>query len=469
MSGYKFSRVWAMTTSNPIEVARETLKQLSARKLLPTPENFERVFNELTRTPVSRENRLAAQLLRALESQTRNNVQSRIVMSRLQQAVDDDHWEQIPQLAIDCMRDILKDSDLTQPWGALINDLIRAWDLRQPDLPQNFKQTTLERVLINYGNQPEELNLKLNALIANWGVPPSQREELAGDNTPQTGAADAAAATEAPAPDNDTAAWGTWQRMLAYALKHGLEPRLANTPELQQDLEQLIDELERLHNGAELDAYLPRLRSFMIRLELQSQQEGRLVSSLASMLQLMLENIAELNHSDSYLVGQVTGLQEVLSHQPLSMQQLYQLETSLREVIRKQGSLKSSLDEAANSLRALLDSFINRLAQITDSTDEFQNKINQHSARLKSTTDVGELNHIIADLVDDTVEMQQGLTMSRGELVTAREQVEAAESRIKELESALESASAKVKEDQLTGAYNRRGLVEHFQREIGRT
>lgn len=471
MSGYKFSRVWAMTTNNPIEVARETLKQLSARKLLPTPENFERVFNELTRTPVSRENRLAAQLARALESLAHDNVQSRVAMSRLQQAVDDDRWEQIPQLAIDCMREVLKDNDLAQSWGALINDLIRAWDMRQPDLTQNFKQTTLERVLINYGNQPEELNRKLSALVANWGAPPSQRE---GNTAPPQAAetAEAEAATQAsPAAagaDLD-GAWSTWQRTLAYALKHGLEPRLENTPELQQDLEDLIDELERLRTGEELDAYLPRLRGFMIRLELQSQQEGRLVTSLASLLKLMLDNIAELNHQDSFLVGQVSSLQDILSHQPLSMQQLYQLETSLREVIRKQGSLKNSLDEAANSLRALLDSFINRLAQITDSTDEFQSKINQHSARLKTTTDVGELNHIIADLVDDTVEMQQGLSQSRDELVTAREQVEAAENRIKELETALESASAKVKEDQLTGAYNRRGLAEHFQREIGRT
>ena len=65
--------------------------------------------------------------------------------------------------------------------------------------------------------------------------------------------------------------------------------------------------------------------------------------------------------------------------------------------------------------------------------------------------------------------MQQNLNLSRDELVTAREQVEAAEQRIEDLEIALQAASAKVKEDQLTGVYNRRGLAEHFQREISRT
>jgi diguanylate cyclase len=86
MHDYRFLRVWAMTTNNPIEIARETLKQLSVRKLLPTPDNFEQVFNELSQTPNARENRLGAQLLRALESQATHTVQSHLALSRLQQA-----------------------------------------------------------------------------------------------------------------------------------------------------------------------------------------------------------------------------------------------------------------------------------------------------------------------------------------------------------------------------------------------
>jgi hypothetical protein len=45
--------------------------------------------------------------------------------------------------------------------------------LRLPDLPQHHKQAALERVLINFGNQPEELNLKLSALVRNWSAPPA--------------------------------------------------------------------------------------------------------------------------------------------------------------------------------------------------------------------------------------------------------------------------------------------------------
>lgn len=452
-----------MTTQNPIEVARETLKQLSMRKLLPTPENFERVYHELTQTPIERDNKLGTQLLRALETIPAESPQTKTSLLRIKQATDESRWEQLPQLAIDFLRLALTESNLTQTWGSLIQSLIRSWDLRLPDLPQHHKQAALERVLINYGNQPEELNTKLSALVKNWSAPASQREALVIPDDPAS--VDSTISTVA---GQDNSSWPLWQRTLAFALKHGLEPRLISMPDMVESLEALIRELNQVCDDASLNVYMPKLRGFMIKLELQTQQEGRLVSGLTNLLRLLLDNVAEINRSDDYLVGQVHSLQEVLSHQPLSMQQVYQLETSLKEVIRKQGMLKSTLDEATSSLRTLLDRFISRLALMTDTTDDFHSKISKHSEKLKQTSNVEELSGIIGSLMEDTSLMQLDLTRSRDELLSAREQVEAAEQRINELENALEAASAKVKEDQLTGAYNRRGLAEHFQREISR-
>ncbi|QBJ78827.1 GGDEF domain-containing protein [Aquitalea sp. USM4] len=455
-----------MTTQNPIEVARETLKQLSLRKLLPTPENFERVYHELTQTPIERDNKLGTQLLRALETIPAESPQTKTLLLRIKQATDESRWELLPQLAIDFLKLALSQTNLSQPWGSLIQNLIRSWDLRLPDLPQHHKQAALERVLINFGNQPEELNLKLSALVRNWSAPASQRDPI--EVLDAGGALTDTPAESTSQPASNSSSWPLWQRTLAFALKHGLEPRLISMPDMCESLEALIRELDQVSDDASLNVYMPKLRSFMLKLELQTQQEGRLVSGLTNLLRLLLDNVAEINRSDDYLVGQVHSLQEVLSHQPLSMQQVYQLETSLKEVIRKQGMLKSTLDEATSSLRTLLDRFISRLAQMTDSTDDFHSKISKHSEKLKNTSNVEDLGKVVSALMEDTSLMQLDLTRSRDELLAAREQVEAAEQRITELESALEAASAKVKEDQLTGAYNRRGLAEHFQREISR-
>ncbi|MCD5363453.1 MULTISPECIES: GGDEF domain-containing protein [Chromobacterium] len=451
-----------MTTQNPIEVARETLKQLTVRKLLPTPENFERVYHELTQTPVDRDNKLAVLLLRALETLPQDSVQAKVTLTRLKQVFDENRWEQAPQLIIDFLRSTLNTNQQQHSWGTLIQNLIRNWDLRLPNMPQHHKQSTLERVLINYGNQPDELNQKLATLIQNWT-----------QSAPPGGPANTAAEAAAPTASGDNEenlgdSWLAWQRTLAFALKHGLEPRLTSYPELVDALETLLNELNQVADDATLNAYMPKLRAFMIKLELQSQQDNRLVSAMTNLLRLLLENIAELNQSDTYLVGQVNTLQDILSHEPLSMQQVYQMESSLKDVIRKQGQLKTSLDEAASSLRSLLDRFISRLAMMTDSTDDFQNKIKDHSDRIKQSQNVEELGSIIGLLMEDTSLMQLDLTRSRDELLSAKEQVEAAEQRIAELEGALEAASAKVREDQLTGAFNRRGLAEHFQREISR-
>ena len=40
-----------MTEKKPFEIARETLKQITTRKLMPTPVNYQAIYNELAGTP----------------------------------------------------------------------------------------------------------------------------------------------------------------------------------------------------------------------------------------------------------------------------------------------------------------------------------------------------------------------------------------------------------------------------------
>jgi diguanylate cyclase len=464
-----------MTTQNPIDLARETLKQLTSRKLLPTPENFERVYHEIANVPLERENKLAQQLLRALESQGNHQAAgARTLMMRMRQAVTEAKWEQLPQLVVDYLRQTLHEKELSQSWGELIQDLVRQWDLRLANLPQSHKQIALERVLINFGNQPEELNHKLYNLLQNWSLSPAARpaaqcpEAAPAAEPAASNAASSPAAPPASGMPFSENSWRQWRKTFGFVLKQGIGPQLSTYPDLLDKLDRLLDELDQVSEEEGLSAFVPKIRAFMIKLELHAVQKDRMVTALSNLLGLLLENVAELNRDDNFLVGQIASLQDVLAQQPLSMHQVYHLETSLKEVIRKQGALKSSLDQAASSLRALLDSFLSRLAQMTDSTDDFHNKIGKHSQRLRETQDVAEIGTIINSLMEDTSAMQLNLIHSRDELATAHEQVQVAEKRIKELEGALESASTKVREDQLTGAYNRRGLAEHFEREISR-
>lgn len=51
LSGVAFPCRLHMALTNPSEIARETLKQLSARRLAPTPDNYRALFDEIGSPP----------------------------------------------------------------------------------------------------------------------------------------------------------------------------------------------------------------------------------------------------------------------------------------------------------------------------------------------------------------------------------------------------------------------------------
>ena len=457
-----------MTTHNPIDTARETLKQLTQRKLLPTPDNFERVYSEIMGVPAdARTNKLADLLLRAYESLPADEPSSKIAIAKLRRAVNDEKWELVPQLTLELADLKHRNRQLTQNWGSLIQDLMKAWEIRTPGLSQNYKQSALERLLLSFGNAPDELNDKLHNLVKSWLQPVAgQNEQPETDAVPGVASSGPVATVASEVDDSEHCQ--AWKDVLDYTLKFGIEPRLVHYPELAQHFSDTRTALDSVHSSRDVDNFFPQLRSFLIRLELQSHDDERLVTSLSNLMQLMLQNVAELNRSDSYLVGQISGLQQLLAQPNISIQHIYQLEASLKEVIHKQGKLKHSLDEATSSLRVLLDTFLDKLSLMSNSTGDFQQRLQHYSASIRDTQDVSQLNDILQLLLSDTADMQSNLSESHGELLAARNEVYSAQQRITELEQALEEASAKIKEDQLTGAYNRRGLEEHFEREISR-
>jgi len=78
------------------------------------------------------------------------------------------------------------------------------------------------------------------------------------------------------------------------------------------------------------------------------------------------------------------------------------------------------------------------------------------------------LSHLLDDIMQDTRIIQASALRSHEELLTTKKQADEAENRIKELEQELMQVSELVREDQLTGALNRRGLDEAIGVELKR-
>lgn len=185
------------------------------------------------------------------------------------------------------------------------------------------------------------------------------------------------------------------------------------------------------------------------------------------MLRLLLRNIDELVLDDNWLSGQIEMLRELVEAKP-QPRQLDDAGRRLRELISKQGQLKHSLVETQRDLREMLAGFVDQLAQFAETTGTYHDRIGNCAQRIAQARDITEIKPLLEEVMLETRSIQDEARRSRDELMTARTQATDAEQRIVALQAELEETSRLMRHDQLTGALNRRGLEEMFQKEAAR-
>lgn len=204
-----------------------------------------------------------------------------------------------------------------------------------------------------------------------------------------------------------------------------------------------------------------------MRVELIGAEEEGIKNDLLNLLRLLVDNISELVADDQWLQGQIAVVQTIISS-PLEKALIKDAEKSLKEVIFKQGTLKHSLTEARHNFKQMITVFVGRLGAMSDSTGQYQGKVEGYADRLAKTDDITQINDIVESLMHDTRMMQTDIMRSREILVEQQNDAVAAEEKIRKLEQELSDLSDKVRIDQLTGVLNRRGLDEAFVNEIAR-
>jgi diguanylate cyclase len=179
----------------------------------------------------------------------------------------------------------------------------------------------------------------------------------------------------------------------------------------------------------------------------------------------MFENISELSQDEHWLKGQMDALMTA-SAPPLTLRRLDDVERRLKDVIFKQRDAKGHALQAQEEMRKMLATFIERLSQITKSSDSFHAQM-EESARLieqaKSLTDIAP---VLKEVMLATRNMAHDSKTSYDELMAMREHVTNTEAEIAKLHQELDRVSALARHDPLTGALNRKGLDEAMDREI---
>ncbi|RJG00045.1 diguanylate cyclase [Noviherbaspirillum saxi] len=258
------------------------------------------------------------------------------------------------------------------------------------------------------------------------------------------------------------------RELLVRTLTLALGSLLRNAPELAEESEMLASSARNATTEPALNDISARLKQLCFRIELKADDLAEEHELLLRLFQLLLENIGELLEDDSWLSGQLANVQDLLSG-PLSRSALLDATRSLKEVIYKQGVLKHSLKEAKVTVKNMMITFIDRLGEVATSTGDFHKKMGNYSQKISQAKDIIELNHILEDVMRDTRLAQTEVLRSQEDIIAAKQEVQEAEARIEQLESQLEQMSELVREDQLTGSLNRRGLDDAYEREVARS
>ncbi len=237
----------------------------------------------------------------------------------------------------------------------------------------------------------------------------------------------------------------------------------------------LVDESESLGNAVKqaqteqaLNDIAAKLKQLCFRIELQSGDSAEQQELLLRLFKLLLENVGELLDDDCWMHGQIHMVKNLISG-PINYRDLEDATRSLKEVIYKQGVLKHSLSEAKGTLKNMMSTFIERLGVVAENSSDYHQKIDLYTKKISQTEDIDVLHNILNEVLRETRIVQTEALRSRDEMIAARHEVQEAESRIQQLESQLQQMSELVREDQLTGSLNRRGLDDVFERELARS
>jgi diguanylate cyclase len=256
--------------------------------------------------------------------------------------------------------------------------------------------------------------------------------------------------------------------LFAQALELGVAARLEQSPGLADEARALAQQC-RIARGADAVGKLAtQVKQFWYRLEMNGENDAELLNLLRRLLGLLVNNISELVDDDQWVSGQLAVISDVIN-QPLSSGSIQLAERSFKQVVYKQSMLKHGLREAKATFKNLITVFVERLSEMTSSTAGYEGRIEAYATRLKQTDELPALQSIVNDLMADTRSMQADMIRRRDEMVEARKQAELAEGRVRMLELELRQVSEQVREDQLTGTLNRRGLDDAMQRELSRS
>ncbi len=255
--------------------------------------------------------------------------------------------------------------------------------------------------------------------------------------------------------------------LLAQLLENSIGILLADNTELADEATRLITAARSTRGTEDVTSFVASMKRFSYRLHFVAEDQSEMKAALLHLLHLVIDNINELVLDDQYLQGQIAVVLDLVS-QPLNLRRLDDVERRMKDVIFKQSALKKSLLDAKDQIKLMLATFVNRLADFSESTSEYHDKIERCADKISKVNDITDLSDVLDEVMRETRVIQLNAQRSRDELNQMRAKVSATELEVQRLQDELASASQMVRHDPLTGALNRKGMDDALETEVAR-
>lgn len=451
---------------NVADIARRTLSQLAREGLPPTPENYEAIYNQIIGKEPAAMSAASQALLKALASVDKKTASYVALEKKISAAIDKQNWAAVESELQILLTQSAASTTMGINWALLIRALLRQLETSHKGTTLSRKKEGLSRVLTNFAKDPTVLAEKIQALMRSWGSETALIEvQTSSPNTIQQEQNLSVATTNLAEKENNPAT--QLQDMLARTLDLALLPLLENAPEAHKNAQDLLEQLRtQASNSIAVDS-ANKLKDILFTIETERENQQDIHQTLIDLLRLLAKSMAGLAVEDSWLQGQLSIVDDVLS-KPINMTALGNAVGSLKELVHKQSNLKPALHDAQGLIKKMAETFILRLVDMTETTDEYHQKIESHQHRLSDVNSIDELNGVLQNVLEDTRMIGLTVQRTREEFKHSKAKVTQAEQKIQELTSVLEYINEVANEDYLTGTLNRRGMEEALEREFSR-
>lgn len=399
--------------ANPTLIARETLRQLASLKIPPTPDNYHKLYNQIAGNPA-------------------------------------------PEVAIS--------------WGNTIEILLKQLESRQGTLTVVKKREGVNRVLARFSKDSNQLHNKLKALIDSWGTlvaTPQEHGEPVEGALPEVSQAEPDTQNSQSEQDRLTGHFtGQLLELLAQILEH-IAAHPVGDATLIEEAKALARQVRTIKDKLEMEHFAACFQQFCCKFDAYGENGIKLQQGLLRLLNRLIDSADELMSEDQLVRNQFNKLRETISR-PLDLRVIAQAEQYLEEIMQRQEIIRRNLGDAKVTLKQIVVSLITNIEELTDSTGEYQEKLEYYSEKIGQTDDIIELNQWLAVIMEETRQMQKSTLNYRNDFMAAREEVNLAQNKINQLEIELLEMGEKMHEDHLTGILNRRGLDNAFEREASR-